>query len=312
MFVGIDVSKDQLDVATVPAGAAFRVPNTPEGLEELVGKLRALAPELVVLEAAGGFERPAVLALTAAGIPARIVDPARARNFARSLGQHSKTDALDARVLARFAQAVRPDARTLPEAKILEPRAVADRRTQLVGIRSAEKNRLHQAKGKVADSLRAHVAWLDDQIDAVETSIEEQIKADPDWGPTAELLRSIPGVGGQTATALISQVPELGALSRKQVAALVGLAPFARDSGTASGTRTIFGGRATARAAPYMAALASLRCNPELRTFYDRLRKAGKRSKVAVVAVARKLLTIANAMIRTKRTWEPSMATTKT
>lgn len=303
MFVGIDVSKLDLDVAIRPTGESFRIPNTSEGIATLIQRLRPLNLQLVVLEATGGFERMVAVALAEAKIPSRIIDPGRARHFARSLGQHSKTDAIDASVLAHFAEAVRPEARELPDEKTRELQAFVDRRTQLIGMRTAELNRLRQASKTIKPGIEAHIQWIDKQISDLDKSMSHSIEADPDWGPKETLLRTIPGVGVVTARALIAQVPELGKLSRKQVAALAGLAPRARDSGNVKGTRTIFGGRRAVRTALYMASLASLRTNPVLKAFYARLRQAGKASKVALVAVSRKLLTIANAMIREGETW---------
>ncbi|MDX2037751.1 MAG: transposase, partial [Isosphaeraceae bacterium] len=195
MFVGIDVSKQNLDVAIRPTGESHRFPNSSEGVTALIDKLRAAAPQLVVLEATGGFERAVAVALAEAKLPSRIVDPARVRHFARSLGQHSKTDAIDARVLAHFAEAVRPEARELPGEKVLELQALIDRRAQLIGMRTAELNRLRQASKKIAKGIEAHLRWLEKQIDDLDESIGNHIKADPDWGPREEVLRSIPGVG---------------------------------------------------------------------------------------------------------------------
>lgn len=308
MFIGVDISKQYLDVAIRPTGESFRVANASDGIAELIQRIRLLTPTLVVLEATGGFERALAIALAEAKIPLRIIDPARARHFARSIGQHSKTDAIDARVLAHFAEAVQPEARALPESTTLELQALVDRRTQLIGMRTAELNRLNQATGTVKPGVLSHIQWLKKQIDEIDESIDNHIKADPNWGPRDEVLRTIPGVGERTARVLIAQLPELGRLSRKQIAALAGLAPRARDSGSVKGTRTIFGGRRSVRTALYMASLASVRFNPVLKAFFKRLRQAGKASKVALVAVARKLLTIANAMVRTMEPWSLSKA----
>ena len=310
VFIGIDVSRDHLDVAIRPSGEVFRVANTPEGIASLIDRLEPLVPQLVVLEATGGFERLVAVALAEANIASRIVDPARVRHFARSLGQHSKTDAIDARVLAHFGDAVRPEARQLPSEKAQELQALVDRRNQLIGIRTAELNRLRQAANSVKAGLEAHIKWLNRQIDDIDDMIQKHITADPDWGPRDEVLRTIPGVGPQTSRALIAQVPELGRLSRKQIAALAGLAPRARDSGVVKGTRTIFGGRRSVRTALYMASVASLRFNPVLKAFYARLRACGKPAKVALIAVARKLLTIDNAIVRDLQPWSLTKAVT--
>jgi transposase len=308
-FVGIDVSKAHLDVASRPDGQEFRLPNTPEGIASLVERLQALPPALILLEATGGLERAAAVALAEAKLPIRVIEPGRVRHFARSIGQHSKTDAIDARVLAHYAEAVRPEARDLPDEETRDLQALLDRRRQLVTMRVAEQNRLKQGPTEAVQAdLKAHIAYLSDQIEAMDNSIGEAIEAKQDWKLRDEVLRSVPGVGPQTSRALLGLLPELGELTGKQVSALAGLAPRARDSGTVRGARTIFGGRAEVRTALYMASVSAMRFNPPLRAFYRRLREAGKAAKVALTAVARKLLTIANAMIRDMKPWEPKMA----
>ncbi len=303
-FVGIDVSKAHLDVASRPDGREFRLPNTPEGIASLVERLKAQPPALILLEATGGLERPAAVALSEAELPTRIVEPGRVRHFARSIGQHSKTDTLDARVLAHYAEAVRPEARELPDEETRDLQALLDRRRQLVTMRVSEQNRLRQGPtAAVQADLKAHIAYLSDQIEAMDNSIGESIQAKEDWKLRDEILRSVPGVGPQTSRTLLGLLPELGELTGKQVSALAGLAPRARDSGTVKGARTIFGGRAEVRTALYMASVSAMRFNPELRAFYKRLRQAGKAAKVALTAVSRKLLTIVNAMIRDMKPW---------
>jgi transposase len=305
-FVGIDVSKAHLDVASRPDGLEFRTPNTPEGIASLVQRLRPLGPALILLEATGGLERAAAVALAEAELPIRIVEPGRVRHFARSIGQHSKTDALDARVLAHYAEAVRPEARDLPDEQTRDLQALLDRRRQLVAMRVSEQNRLKQGPtAAVQADLRAHIAYLSDQVEAMDRSIGEAIEAKAEWKLRDEVLRSVPGIGPQTSRALLGLLPELGELTGKQVSALAGLAPRARDSGTVRGARTIFGGRAEVRTALYMASVSAMRFNPDLRAFYRRLRQAGKAAKVALTAVSRKLLTIANAMIRDMKPWTP-------
>jgi transposase len=305
-FVGIDISQAALDAASWPDGPAARQPNTPEGIAALVAPLKADPPELVLLEATGGLERPLAVALAVAGLPVRVVDPARVRHFARSIGQHAKTDALDARVLARYAAAVRPEARALPDEATRALQALLDRRRQVIALRVAEQNRLRQAPtAAVRGHIAAHLAYLEAEADRLDAAVAEAIAASEPWRLRDEVLRSAPGVGPQTARTLLGSLPELGTLTGKQVAALVGLAPRARDSGTMRGARTIFGGRAEVRAALYMAALSAIRCNAELRAFYARLKGAGKASKVALTAVSRKLLTILNAMVRDMSPWEP-------
>ncbi|MGZ3302840.1 MAG: IS110 family RNA-guided transposase [Isosphaeraceae bacterium] len=306
-FLGIDVCKDWLDVASRPDGAIARYPNTPAGISELIEGHKDAPPELIVLEATGGLERPLAVALGDAGLPARVVQPGRVRHFARALGQHSKTDALDAQVLAHYAEAVHPEARALPDEATRALQALLDRRRQLVAIRAAELSRLPQATTHaVRRTIEALVAYLTAQIETLDGEVTTALEADPAWKLRDEILRSVPGVGPQTARTLLGSMPELGVLTRQRIAALAGLAPRARDSGPHRGARTIFGGRAEVRTGLYMAALSASRYNPNLKAFYARLRGAGKPTKVALVAVARKLLTILNAMIRDLKPWEPN------
>ena len=307
-FVGIDVSQAHLDVATRPDGQEFRLPNTPEGIAAAVDRLKPLSPALILLEATGGLERAAAVALAEAELPIRIVEPGRVRHFARSIGQHSKTDALDARVLAHYAEAVRPEVRDLPDQETRDLQALLDRRRQLVAMRVSEQNRLKQGPtAAVQADLKAHIAYLSDQVEAMDGSIGDLIEAKAEWKLRDEVLRSVPGIGPQTSRTLLGLLPELGLLTGKQVSALAGLAPRARDSGTVRGARTIFGGRAEVRTALYMASISAMRFNPELRAFSKRLRQAGKAAKVALTAVSRKLLTIANAMTRDMKPWTPKM-----
>jgi transposase len=306
-FVGIDVSKAYLDVASRPDGQEFRLPNTAEGIASLVDRLKPLGPTLILLEATGGQEWAAAVALAEAKLPVRIVEPGRVRHFARSIGQHSKTDALDARVLAHYADAVRPEARELPDQETRDLQALLDRRRQLMNMRVSEQNRLQQGPtAAVQADLKAHIAYLSSQIKAMDQAVGKAIEAKADWKLRDEVLRSIPGVGSQTSRSLLGLLPELGKLTGKQVSALAGLAPRARDSGTVKGARTIFGGRAEVRTALYMASVSAMRFNPDLKAFYKRLRESGKAAKVALVAVSRKLLTIANAMIRDMTQWTPT------
>lgn len=310
-FVGIDVSKAWLDLASRPDGHAARYRNDPRGIAEIRTFLKADPPELILLEATGGLERTLAVALVEAGLAVRIVEPGRVRHFARSMGQQAKTDALDARLLAHYAEAVRPEARALPDEATRDLQALLDRRRQLVTMRVSEQNRLGQCPTPaVRANLQAHVAYLEDQIDQIDSSVNEAIQAVDEWRLRDEVLRSVPGVGPQTSRALLGSLPELGSLTGKQMASLAGLAPRARDSGTVRGARTIFGGRAEVRTALSMASLSAARFNPELRAFYRRLREAGKPAKVALTAVSRKLLTILNAMIRDMKPWEPKMTTT--
>jgi transposase len=308
-FVGIDVSKAHLDVAARPDGRESRLPNTPAGIAALVERLKPTAPALILPEATGGLERAAAVAPAEAGLPVRVVEPGRVRHFARSIGPHSQTDALDARVPAHYAEAVRPEARALPDQETRDLPALLDRRRQLVAMRVSERNRLEQEPtAAVAADLEAHIASLSDQVERMDQAIGELIEAEAEWELRDEVLRSVPGIGPQTARTLLGLRPELGQLTGEQVSAPAGLAPRARDSGTVRGARTIFGGRAEVRTALYMASVSAMRFNPELRASYLRLRQAGKAAKVALTAVSRKLLTIANAMIRDMKHWEPKMA----
>jgi transposase len=303
-FVGIDVSKDHLDVAVRPDGTHRTVPNTDEGFDQLVALLRPLAPALVVLEATGGYQRRVVAALSLAGLPVAVVNPARAREFARAAGRLAKTDAVDAATLAEFADRMRPPARPLPDAEAQKMQALLARRGQLVGMRTMERNRLGTASDRtVRRSIEAHLEWLDGQIGAAEEELGEAIEASEVWRAKDELLRSIPGIGPGTARTLLFELSELGTLTREQVAALAGVAPVNRDSGRWSGRRFIAGGRAGVRTAVYMATHAARKWNPALKAFADRLEEAGKPAKVVLIAVARKLLVIANAILRDQKPW---------
>jgi len=306
MFAGIDVSKDHLDLHVRPTGEAARFPNDPDGIAALAGRLAAVAPALVVLEATGGYEHPAAAALAAAGLPVAVVNPRQARRFAEATGRLAKTDRLDAAALAHFAEAVNPPARPLPDADAVALAALLTRRRQLIGMRTAEVNRLDTAPPAVARGIRDHVAWLDRQLDRVDRDLGAAIEASPVWRATDDLLRGVPGVGPVVSRTLLTELPELGRLSARRIAALVGVAPVARDSGRHRGARAIAGGRAGVRSALYMAILSAVRYNPAVRAFYARLRAIGKAVKVAQVAAMRKLLVILNAMVRDNRPWDPA------
>lgn len=304
MFIGVDVSKQWLDVATRPTGEPFRVRNSEGGIEELVRRIRESHPTLVVLEATGGLEMPVAAALAAAEIPLAIVNPRQVRDFARATGKLAKTDALDAAVLARFADVVRPEPRALPSAEAQELSELLTRRRQLVDMIAAERNRLGAAsKRAVRTGIQEHIDWLEQQLGGVDRDLSDAVRNSPVWRAKDDLLQSVPGVGRVLATTLLVEVPELGHLGRKQIAALVGVAPLNRDSGTFRGERHIAGGRAVVRKALYMATLSATRFNPTIREFYQRLVAAGKRRKVALVACMRKLLVILNAMMRTNTSW---------
>jgi len=306
--IGIDVSKATLDIASLPTGESWTVTNDDLGLAELTPRLVALTPVLVVLEATGGFETLAAVTLAKAGLPVAVVNPRQVRDFAKALGRLAKTDALDAGILAEFAQRVRPEPRPLPDeaAQLLD--GLLTRRRQLVDMLTAEKNRLGFARGPVKRDINRHIRWLEKRLQHVDGDLEAAIAASPLYQAKADLLRSVPGVGPITTLTLLATLPELGQLSRHQIAALVGVAPLNRDSGTLRGKRRVWGGRAPVRAVLYMAALVGIKHNPVLRQFYQRLRAAGKPFKVAVTACMRKLLTILNAMLRQNCRWDPHHA----
>jgi transposase len=306
-FVGIDVSKDHLDVHIRPDGSAFRSPTDPAGLASVVARLLDVHPERVVLEATGGYEAPIVAALAAAGLPVVVVNPRQVRRFAEATGRLAKTDTLDAAVLAHFAEAIRPEVRPLPDEATVALAALVARRRQLIDMRTAEANRLGTAPAAVARGIREHVAWLDRQLGRVDGESAAAIQASPLWRVADDLLQSVPGVGPVVSRTLLSELPEIGTLSGRRIAALVGVAPVARDSGRKSGARSIAGGRSGVRSGLYMAILSAVRYNPVIRSFYRRLREAGKAVKVAQVAAMRKLLTILNAMVRDNRRWDPAI-----
>lgn len=308
--VGIDVSKDRLDVAVGSGGVVRAFTHDPAGHRELVEHLRPLVPERVVLEATGGYERAIVAALAAAGLPVIVVNPRRAREFARAAGVLAKTDRLDAGMLALYAERLRPPLRPLPSPQQQALEDLVARRAQLVGMLTQEKNRLQQASSKrIERSIEAIIAALRKQIDRAEEDIAHEIESSPVWKDAAERLDSVPGVGFKTVCVLLAALPELGALSRQRIAALAGLAPINRDSGKLRGKRSIAGGRADVRTALYMAALTAVRHNPTLAAFYRRLVEAGKPKKVALTAAAHKLLTILNAIAREQTPWRTAVNT---
>jgi transposase len=311
VFVGVDVSQAHLDVHVLPGDQALRVDNTPAGHRRLVDFVRPFAAAAtairVVLESTGGLELAAAVALEAAGFEVALIKPERARYYAKAAGQLAKTDALDARTLAAFARAVDLPIRPLPPEDLRQFRDLLDRRAQLVEMRAMEKNRLGTtALPKARKSLEKHIAWIDREVRTLQAELDRRVATNPKWKATDAILRSIPGVGPQTARTLIGQLPELGRVDRKAIGHLVGLAPLADDSGATRGARRIVGGRQHVRNALYMAAIAAIRHNPVTRTFYRRLRARGKKAKVAVIAVAHKLLTIANAMVRDNTPWRHS------
>lgn len=305
LFVGIDVAKAQLDIALRPTGERWSVPNDDTSIAALVARLQALAPTLLVLEATGGYHRAVVAALVAAGLPVVVANPRQTRDFAKATGQLAKTDTLDARALAHFAEAVRPTPRPLPDAQTEALRALLTRRRQLIAMRTAELNRLDSAPPPVQADLRAHITWLDQRVATLDDTLDTTLRASPVWRERDTLYRSVPGIGPVCARTLLLDLPELGTLSRQRIAALAGVAPFNRDSGTLRGHRTIWGGRAALRATLYMSTLVAVRHNPVLHAFYARLVAAGKAKKVALTACMRKLLTILNAMAKHQTPWQP-------
>ena len=306
VFVGIDVSKAQLDVAVRPDGR-FAVSNDDAGIAQVIERLSAGPPTLVVVEATGGFEMPLAGALAAAGFPVVVVNPRQVRDFAKATGRLAKTDALDAQTLAHFAEVIRPELRPLPDEQTQALAAILARRRQLVEMLTAEKNRLGSAPKPVRKSLRTHIAWLERELSHTDSDLAQAIRESPVWHEKDELLRSTPGVGPVLTTTLLADLPELGRLTGKQIAALVGVAPLNRDSGTFRGKRTVWGGRAQVRGALYMAALVASRFNPVIRAFYQRLCTAGKAKKVALTACMRKLLIILNAMLKHRTPWRAEL-----
>jgi transposase len=307
-YVGIDVAKAWLDIAVRPSGAQWRIANREADLPALAEQVRALAPQLVVLEATGGYERAAVAALAAARLPVVVVNPRQVRDFAKATGRLAKTDGLDAQVLAHFAEAVRPEPRPLSNEASQHLAALVERRAQLVAMLTAEKNRCYQARGPVRDLIEEHIAWLEQALEQLTHDIDQTLQASPLWRERENLLRSVPGVGPILSLTLLADLPELGTLSAKQLAALVGVAPLNRDSGLTRGKRLIWGGRARVRSALYMSSLSAVRYNPVLRAFWIRLRERGKPPKVALVACMHKLLTILNALLKQQRPWQPTVA----
>lgn len=304
-FIGIDVSKAILDVAGHASGVRLQAENSEQGLKPLCERLLGLAPELVVMEASGGYERLCAATLAQAGLPVVVVNARQARAFALATGVLAKTDAVDARILAHFAAAVRPAVRPLPDQQRAALDELMGRRRQLVGMLVMEKNRLAQARDpRVRRDIQSLVKILEKRITSCDGELQRLIQASPIWREKEDLLRSFQGIGPVSARTLLIELPELGTLNRKKIAALVGVAPVSRDSGQYRGRRSIAGGRGQVRATLYMATVAAIRTNAVIRAFYQRLREAGKPAKVALVACMRKILTILNAMVRTQTRWQ--------
>lgn len=304
MFIGIDVAAAKLDVAVRPVGEQWVIPHTEAGIADLVDRLRPLLPSLIVVEATGGREVALVAALAAAGLPVAVVNPRQVRHFAQAIGQLAKTDVLDAHVLARFAEVVQPTPRPLPDAQAQQLSALVARRRQIVGMLTAERQRLGTATVLVRARIQAHIEWLGQELAEQDRGLHDLLRTSPLWREQEDLLRSVPGIGPQTACILIAELPELGTLDRKTIAALVGVAPFNCESGTLRGRRKVWGGRAIVRSALYMATLVATRHNPVIRACYERLCAAGKPKKVALVACMRKLLLILNAILHQRTPWQ--------
>ena len=305
--VGIDVAKDHLDVHVRPIDESFRVPHDEAGVVTLLARLRTVAPTIVVLEASGGYEVALTAALASAGLPVAVVNPRQIRDYARAVGQLAKTDRLDAQIIARFAEAVRPEPRPVPDAQAQALGELIARRRQLVDMLAAEQNRRRLLRDRrLQRHVDGHIKWLEEALRRLDHDLTTLVRSTPAWREADDLLRSAKGIGPVTSCTLIADLPELGCLDRRRIAALVGVAPFARDSGVFRGRRMIAGGRPHIRRVLYMATLAAIKHNPVIRAFHHRLVAAGRPSKVAITAAMRKLLTILNAMLRDRRPWQPA------
>lgn len=304
--VGIDVSKDRLDVHVLPSGEAFAVSRDAAGLEALIGRLLPLAPKTVAVEATGGFETVVAASLAAASLPVVVVNPAQVRAFAQALGKRAKTDPIDAAVIARFVEATNPEVRPLPDEETRMLSDLVTRRRQIIQMIVAEKQREKRAARRMKKSIARLLKALQKELTEIDADIDDAVRGSPAWREKEDLLASVKGVGPAIARTIIAELPELGTLDRRQVAALVGLAPFTRQSGQWRGRSFIGGGRATVRSAIFMGAMVAARWNPQLKAFHQRLVAAGKPKMVAIIAVARKLLTILNAIIRDGRPWQPA------
>jgi transposase len=305
-YVGLDIAKAHVDLAVYPSGPAQRFPHEDAGLQALVAAIQPLAPTLIVLEATGGYETDVATAVAVAGLPLAVVNPRQVRDFAKAIGRLAKTDALDAAVLALFAARVQPEPRPLPDAAQQDLAALVARRRQLVEMLTAERHRLRVARGRIQHDVQVHIHFLEQRLKETNTDLHTTLRESPVWRAQEQLLASVPGIGPTTAATLIADLPELGRLTHRQMAALVGVAPLNRDSGTRQGRRVTWGGRATVRAPLFMATRVATRHNPVIRAFYRRLCAAGKPPKVALIAAMHKLLTILNAMVKANRPWQPA------
>lgn len=307
-FVGIDVSKMNLDVACWTSQEYRRFGNDSKGILELLEWMKSFPTELVVLEATGGLELPLVAELAYAKLPVAIVNPRRIREFARSIGQLAKTDKLDAKVIAHFGAATRPEARKLPTEEEERLTALITRRRQVIEMLTAERNRLHSARCTIQERIETHIAWLEKELHDLDDEITNFIQQSPIWKEKNKLLRSVPGVGPVTSATILAMLPELGTLNRQKIAALVGVAPVNKDSGKRQKKRRVFGGRADVRSVLYMAALSASKFNPRIKAFYEHLIQMGKEKKVALTACMRKLLVILNAILRHNLSFVPDFS----
>ena len=308
VYVGIDVSKARLDMAVRPSGAPLSVAYDATGVTTVLTQLTHVQPVRIVVEATGGLEWPLVRALVDRALPVIVVNPRQVRDFAKATGQLAKTDTLDAQVLAHFAEVIQPALRAIPDPQTQELAALLARRRQVLAMQGAEQHRLDRAPDRVRKRIEAHLRWLRAELARLDTDLDDRIHQSPVWREREDLLQSVPGIGPVMSRTMLAELPELGVLNRKQIAALVGVAPFNRDSGRLRGHRTIWGGPAPVRTALYMATLVATRWNPVIRSFYQRLRAAGKAPKVALVAAMRKLLTMLNAMLHAGTPWQPVVA----
>jgi transposase len=304
-YVGIDVSKERLDVAARPSGAFFSVSNTPEGIDELTRKLTELRPAGIVIEATGGYQMAASAVLMRAELPVSVVNARHVRDFAKAIGKLAKTDKIDAHVLAQFGEAVQPECRPLPDEQQLELTTLMSRQRQVVEMITMEKNRLHTcSSNRVRKTIQAHIDWLTKESEKIKKDLDDLIRNTPAWRDRDRIYRSVPGVGPVVSAAMLAYLSELGTISNKKVAALAGLAPYNRDSGKRRGKRAVWGGRSRIRNLLYMAVVSAIKNNPVIRAFYRRLVEAGKPKKVALTACMRKLLVILNSMARSASQWK--------
>jgi len=308
IFVGIDVSKTRLDISIGGGHEYWQVANEERGFMKLIERLRSLHPTLIVLEATGGLELPLVAEIASAGLPIAVVNPKRIRDFARSVGQLAKTDKLDARIIAQFAQMVRPGVRHLRTEEEEHLTALLTRRMQVIEMLTAEKNRSYSTRQVMKGVLQRHIEWLQDDLKKLDQTIAEFIQQSPLWSGKEKVLRSVPGIGPVTGATILANLPELGTLNRQKIAALVGVAPVNKDSGKKCGKRRVFGGRAVVRRTLYMAALSATKCNPKIKPFYENLICRGKEKKVALTACMRKLLVILNVMVKNNEVWRCDIA----